>query len=105
MDWMYADDTPRAERAAAMLSLDTGLLEDLLGTPGELEANLSEALRELLERRRGTDPSRRARTADELAMLLDRAGDLSVEELRERVSASAVVGEPLADLLSAGRVV
>src|SRR5207253_2893598 len=29
MDWMYADDTPRAERAAATLSLDTALLEDL----------------------------------------------------------------------------
>ena len=105
MDWMYADDTPRAERAAAMLSLDTALLEDLLGTPGELEANLSQALAEVLERRRGTEPTRRARTADELAMLLDRAGDLTIEELRERVSTAAVVGEPLADLLGAGRAI
>jgi ATP-dependent Lhr-like helicase len=105
MDWMYADDTPRAERAAAMLSLDTALLEDLLGTPGELEENLSDALRELLARRRGTAPERRARTADELALLLDRAGDLTMDELRERVSANATVGEPIADLLSSGRAI
>jgi ATP-dependent Lhr-like helicase len=105
MDWMYADDTPRAERAAAMLSLDTALLEDLLGTPGELEENLSTALAELLSRRRGTDPARRARSADELALLLDRAGDLTLEELRERVSQDAVVGAPLEDLLSTGRMV
>jgi ATP-dependent Lhr-like helicase len=105
MDWMYADDTPRAERAAAMLSLDTALLEDLLGTPGELEENLSGALRELLSRRRGTHPDRRARTADELALLLDRAGDLTMDELRERVSEQATVGEPVQDLLASGRAV
>src|SRR5205085_2519185 len=84
MDWMYADDTPRAERAAALLSLDTALLEDLLGAPGELEGHLGEALAEVLARRRGTDPMRRARNADELSLLLDRAGDLTREELRER---------------------
>jgi len=105
MDWMYADDIPRAERAAAMLSLDTALLEDLLGTPGELEENLSSALRELLARRRGTDPNRRARTADELALLLDRAGDLTMDELRERVGEEAVVGNPIADLVASGRAV
>ena len=42
MDWMYADDTPRAERAAAMLSLDTSLLEDLLGAPLFREVLLEE---------------------------------------------------------------
>ncbi|MEX2152957.1 MAG: DEAD/DEAH box helicase, partial [Gemmatimonadaceae bacterium] len=104
MDWMYADDTPRAERAAALLSLDTALLEDLLGTPGELEENLSTALRELLSRRRGTEPDRRARTADELAILLDRAGDLTLAELRERVTNQAATGEPVQDLLASGRV-
>jgi len=98
MDWMYADDTPRAERAAAMLSLDTALLEDLLDAPGELEGNLATALREVLERRRGTHPHRRARTADELVLLLDRAGDLTLEELRARVS-DAAIGEPLEELL------
>ncbi len=104
MEWMYADDSPRAERAAALLSLDTALLEDLLGTPGELEENLSEALSELLARRRGTHPDRRARTADELALLLDRAGDLTRAELDERVGDGAT-GEPVDDLVSSGRAV
>src|SRR5205085_4733299 len=80
MDWMYADDTPRAERQAALLSLDTAMLEDLLGTPGDLDEDLSAALRDVLARRRGTDPNRRARSADELALLLDRAGDLTLDE-------------------------
>jgi ATP-dependent Lhr-like helicase len=104
MDWMYADDTPRAERAAALLSVDTALLEDLLGTPGELEENLSAALHEMLARRRGTHSDRRARTADELAILLDHAGDLALEELRDRVSEAATTGDPAADLLASGRI-
>lgn len=104
MDWMYADDSPRAERAAAMLALDTTLLEDLLGTPGELEEHLSSALQEVLARRRGTHPSRRARTADELALLLDRAGDLTRDELAQRVSDEAP-GDPLGELLHVGRIV
>jgi ATP-dependent Lhr-like helicase len=104
MDWMYADDTPRAERAAALLSLDTALLEDLLDAPGALEENLSGALAELLARRRGTHPDRRARTADELAILLDRAGDLTEIELRERVAEQAT-GDPVAELRSTGRLV
>ena len=101
MDWMYADDTPRAERAAALLSLDTSLLEDLMGTPGELEEHLSHALAEAVARRRGTHPDRMARTADELAILLDRAGDLGVDELRERVEGGEA--ESLAELLRSGR--
>jgi ATP-dependent Lhr-like helicase len=104
MDWMYADDTPRAERAAALLSPDTALLEDLLDAPGELEENLSEALTELLARRRGTHYDRRARTADELAILLDRAGDLTEIELRGRVADHAA-GNPVAELRSTGRLV
>jgi ATP-dependent Lhr-like helicase len=102
MDWMYADDTPRAERAAALLALDTALLEDLLGTPGELEEHLSGALAESVARRRGTHQDRRARTADELAILLDRAGDLTVEELRGRVADAPEPGV-VAELLRSGR--
>lgn len=103
MDWMYADDTPRAERAAALLSLDTEMLGDLLGEAGDLQDEISSALSELLEIRRGTHPERRARTADELAILLDRAGDLTLDELRARVSESAI-GDPV-DELTAARAV
>lgn len=103
MDWMYADDSPRAERTAAMLSLDTEMLGELLGESGDLQEDISAALTELLEIRRGTHPDRRARTADELAILLDRAGDLTVDELKARVSDLAA-GDPVGELTAARAV-
>jgi ATP-dependent Lhr-like helicase len=104
MDWMYADDTPRAEQRAALLSLDRGLLDELLGTSGPDEGTLA-ALDELLAIRRGTAPARRARTTDELAILLDRAGDLTLGEARERIAGEGVMGEPLRELLENGRAI
>ena len=104
MDWMYADDTPRAEQRAAMLSLDRGLLDELLGGAGADEGTLA-ALDELLAIRRGTAPARRARTADELAILLDRAGDLTVVETNDRVATEGKLGNPLHELLETGRAV
>ena len=55
--------------------------------------------------RRGTAPTRQARTADELAILLDRAGDLTVAELAERVAGEGVIGDPLRELLETGRAI
>jgi ATP-dependent Lhr-like helicase len=104
MDWMYADDTPRAEQRAAMLSLDRGLLDELLGESGADEGTLA-TLAELLAARRGTTPNRRARTADELAILLDRAGDLTIAELEERVATEGLRGDPIRELLESGRAV
>jgi ATP-dependent helicase Lhr and Lhr-like helicase len=106
MDWMYADDAPRAEKRAAMLSLDRGLLDDLLGNAGADEETLR-ALAALVARRNGTAPGRRARDADELALLLDRAGDLERAELEERVATldEGRRGDPLAELVESARAV
>jgi ATP-dependent helicase Lhr and Lhr-like helicase len=106
MDWMYADDTPRAEQRAAMLSLDRALLDELMGGTGADESTIA-VLDELLARRRGTAAGRRARTADELTLLLDRAGDLSIDELRERVATieEGCRGDPIAEVLDAGRAI
>ena len=107
MDWLYGDDTPRAERQAALLSIDRGLLDEVMGTEGADEGTL-EAIEQLLAERRGTAEGRRARTADELAVLLDRAGDLTAHELRERVAAEderLSADDPLAALLDARRAV
>src|SRR5438270_901602 len=107
MDWLYGDDTPRAERQAALLSIDRGLLDEVMGTEGADEGTL-EAIEQLLAERRGTAPGRQARTADELAVLLDRAGDLTPEELRSRVAdAEGWLGanDPRAELLDAGRAI
>ncbi len=83
--YMYEGDTPNAERRAAALSLDRDLLRELLG---------QEELRELI------DPSALARVEDDLQHrseltratgrdglhdVLRRVGDLSREEVVERV--------------------
>jgi ATP-dependent Lhr-like helicase len=106
MDWMYGDDTPRAEARAALLSLDRALLDELMGGQGADEGTL-EALAEVLDRRRGGAAGWQARTADELAVLVDRAGDLTREELEHRVAPSTewIHGNPIESLLNAGRLI
>jgi ATP-dependent Lhr-like helicase len=106
MDWMYGDDTPRAEQEAAMLSLDRALLEEVLGE--ELPSGgVWEAMQDLLARRNGMAPGRRARTADELAALMDRAGDLTLDELDARVASEEEGrrGDPVEELWTSGRVI
>ncbi len=105
-DWLYADDAPRAEQRAALLSLDRALLDELLGGEGA-DASTLAVLESMLARRRGTAPGTRARTADELAALLDRAGDLSLDELSERVASSdeGRRGDPLTELLERRRAI
>jgi ATP-dependent helicase Lhr and Lhr-like helicase len=106
MDWLYGDDTPRAEQRAALLSIDRSLLDEVMGGEGSDDIT-REAIELTLTERRGTAPGRRARTDDELAHLLDRAGDLNADEIRSRIAApeESVRGEPLAALLTSGRVV
>jgi ATP-dependent Lhr-like helicase len=106
MDWMYADDAPRAEQRAALLSLDRALLDELMGAEGA-DATTIAVLEQLLARRRGTAPKSRARTADELAALLDRASDLTLSELEQRVASidEGRRGDPAVELLERGRAV
>ena len=106
MDWLYGDDTPRAEQRAALLSLDRALLDEVMGGEGSDDITL-EAIEQTLAERRGTAPSRRARNDDELAHLLDRAGDLNGEEVRARIATEVegVRGDPLSELLASRRVI
>jgi ATP-dependent Lhr-like helicase len=106
MDWMYADDAPRAEQRAALLSLDRALLDELMGGEGADDATM-QMLDTMLARRRGTAPGSRARTADELAVLIDRAADLSLDEVHERVATldEDRRGDPLLELLDRGRAI
>ncbi len=106
IDHMYGKDAPRAEERAALLSLDRTLLDELMGGEGADDATLV-VLEEVLARRRGTAPGRQARDADELAVLVDRAGDLTLEELAARVAPEAEWrrGDPLGALLASGRLV
>ncbi len=106
MDWMYGDDTPRAEQRAALLSLDRSLLGEVMGEEAGDDLTL-DAIRQVVAERNGYAEGRRARTADELAHLLDRAGDLTASELRLRVATpdEGPRGDPFADLMRGGRVV
>src|SRR5687767_4260149 len=106
MDWLYGDDTPRAEQRAAFLSIDRALLDEVMGGEGSDDITL-EAIEQTLAERRGTASGRRARTDDELAHLLDRAGDLNGEEVRARIASEVegVRGDPLAELLASRRVI
>lgn len=106
MDWLYGDDTPRAEQRAALLSIDRSLLDEVMGGEGSDDIT-REGIEQTLSERRGTAPGRRARSDDELAHLLDRAGDLSGEELRSRIASEeeGIRGDPFARLLETGRVI
>jgi ATP-dependent Lhr-like helicase len=106
IDNMYGDDMPRAEQRAALLSLDRVLLDELMGGEGADDTTLA-VLIEQLARRRGTAPGRQARDADELALLVDRAGDLTWSELEERVGPSEqwFRDNPLSALAASGRLI
>src|SRR5687768_16476050 len=106
MDWLYGDDTPRAEQRAALLSLDRAMLDEVMGGEGSDDITL-EAIEQTLAERRGTAAGRRARTSDELAHLLDRAGDLSGEDVRARIAGidEGVRGDPFTELVSSNRMI
>lgn len=106
IDHMYGDDTPRAEQRASLLSLDRVLLDELMADEGADDATLV-VLEEVLARRRGTASGRQARDANELAQLVDRAGDVTYDELMARVAPSALWlrGDPLEQLQESARLV
>ncbi|HEY8166137.1 MAG TPA: DEAD/DEAH box helicase, partial [Gemmatimonadaceae bacterium] len=106
MDWMYGDDTPRAEQRAALLSLDRSLLGEVMGEAAGDELTL-EAIRQIVDERTGRAGGRKARSVDDLANLLDRAGDFDYAELVERVATAGqgVRGDPLRELIDSRRAI
>ncbi|GAA5080663.1 ATP-dependent helicase [Nocardia iowensis] len=82
--FMYDGDSPLAERRAAALSLDSGLLAELLGRV-ELRELLDASVLELTERElQRLTPERHARDAEGLADLLRLLGPLTAAEAAER---------------------
>ena len=77
-----------------------------MGGQGADETTLA-VLEEVLARRRGTAAGWRARTADELAVLVDRVGDVTRGELAARVAPSSEWqrGDPVESLVKSGRLV
>ena len=101
--FMYEGDNPLAERRAAALSLDQGLLAELLGRAELRELLDPDVLAELeAELQRLTD-DRRARDAEGMADLLRLLGPLSTDEAAARSTADP--SPWLEELRAARRVV
>ncbi len=102
--YLYDADSPAAERRAQALTLDRGLLRELLGHAELRELLDSEAIAEVEAELGHRDDDRRARDPDELHDLLRRLGDLTREELAARVVPGADLEEWTDRLAEARRV-
>ncbi|WP_177154728.1 ATP-dependent helicase [Glycomyces harbinensis] len=99
--FMYAGDSPVAERRAAALSLDSRLLADLLGDVDLRELLDPDALAEVERELQWLTEDRAARDAESVADLLRVLGPLTDAELAERGAAPGWA----AALSKAGRAV
>lgn len=82
--YMYEDDAPVAERRAAALSLDRGLLAELLGADELRELLDPAAIAELELELQHLVPDRHARNVDALHDLLRDVGELTDAEIAAR---------------------
>ncbi|MFB9957205.1 ATP-dependent helicase [Agromyces bracchium] len=101
--FMYEGDAPLAERRAAALSLDPGLLAELLGTV-ELRELLDpvvvEETERMLQRRH---PDRLARGEEGVADLLRELGPMTDAEISERVDEATDAAASVVALVAARR--
>ena len=81
---MYEGDSPIAERRAAALTLDQGLLAELLGRAELRELLDPEVLAEVEAELQRLAEDRRVRDAEGIADLLRMLGPLSTEEIQAR---------------------
>lgn len=84
--YLYAGDSPLAERRAQALSLDRRLLAELLGATELRELLDPEVLDEVEAELQRLPEDRRANSADALHDLLRSLGDLNPEEIRQRTT-------------------
>ncbi|MFB9315044.1 ATP-dependent helicase [Nocardioides plantarum] len=107
--FVYEGDSPIAERRAAALSLDQGLLAELLGRAELRELLDPEVLVEVEAELQRLAPDRRARNAEGVVDLLRMLGPLTLDEIRARStdspSSDTDVVEWLQTLAASRRVV
>ncbi len=84
--FLYEGDAPIAERRAQALTLDRGLLAELLGSEDMRELISADAVADLEADLQFLDEDRWARDADGAHDVLRRLGDLTAEELRARAT-------------------
>ena len=88
-NYLYDGDAPLAERRAQALTVDQAQLRELLGEAELREILDRDALGKLELVLQGLEPPRRARGTDRLHDLLQRLGDLSIDEIAERIEPGA----------------
>jgi ATP-dependent Lhr-like helicase len=93
--YMYEGDAPNAERRAAALSLDRDLLRELLGQEELRELIDAAALDQVEADLQHRSDRTRAETRDALADILRRVGDLTLDEVADRVLAGIDAGAML----------
>ncbi len=103
--FMYEGDSPIAERRAAALTLDQGLLAELLGRAELRELLDPEVLAEVESELQRLAEDRRVRDSEGIADLLRLLGPLSTEEVRARCTTPEKVSDWLSLLVDARRVV
>ncbi|WP_436798996.1 Lhr family helicase [Micromonospora fulviviridis] len=91
--FLYEGDAPLAERRAAALALDSGLLGELLGRVDLRELLDPAVLAETERQLRWRTEQRRPRDAEDVVELLRVVGDLSEAELTERGVPAGWLGE------------
>ncbi|MFC0028263.1 ATP-dependent helicase [Micromonospora chaiyaphumensis] len=91
--FLYEGDAPLAERRAAALALDSGLLGELLGRVDLRELLDPAVLAETERQLRWRTEQRRPRDAEDVVELLRVVGDLSEAELAERGVPAGWLGE------------
>ena len=101
--FLYDGDAPLAERRAHALAVDQSQLRELIGD-AELRELLDAASMDTVERQlQRLDPDYQAKSADAVHDMLLAIGDLSEEELLERVL-TIEAAESIGPLTAAGRI-
>lgn len=102
--FVYEGDVPLAEKKAAALSLDAGLLAELLGKDGLRQLLDPEVIAATEADLQGLSEQRRATTAEQLYDLLRTAGPFTPDELSDRV-VDVDLDTALEELVAARRAV
>lgn len=103
--FMYEGDSPIAERRAAALTLDQGLLAELLGRAELRELLDPEVLAEVESELQRLAEGRQVKNSEGIADLVRMLGPLSTEEVRARSSVPDEVADGIRQLVDSRRVV
>jgi len=101
---MYEWDAPKAERQLQALSLRRDLIEDVLKGVELRDLLKPEAITDVVARLQHTAEGYRARTAEELALILQELGDLGASEVQQRVVDPGQASAWLTQLKEQGRI-